>query len=114
GAMLYHRTPVLHHVDPGIGEPLRRFVVAYPELEPHGAGLLRDDVVDMRRDVTGAAEDDDDIDVARHVLDGAMHWLTENLRHVRVVDRHRHDVVADALEVGGDVVCRGGCVRLWL
>ncbi len=57
----------------------------------------------MCRDVARAAEDVDEINVAGYVGDLPIHVLPENLRDVRVVDRHRHNFVARLLRVLGNV-----------
>src|SRR5690606_40806425 len=53
-----------------------------------------------------------EIDRTRHVLKRAVHRLAEDLRHLRIVDRNRDHLVADALEVARYVERRRGGVRL--
>ena len=61
--------------------------------------MLRDDVVDMRRNVLGAPEHVHDVNVARDVDQASIDWLPENLGDVGIVDRNRYDLEAGFLGV---------------
>src|SRR6266852_9694054 len=53
---LDHETPVLHDLDPSLGQPLGGFIIADSELKPHAFGLHGQDFVDVLRDVLRPAE----------------------------------------------------------
>src|SRR5207302_422473 len=57
-----HQAAVLHDEDAGGGEALGALVVSDARLQPDRARAFSEDVVDVRGDVAGAAEDVDDVD----------------------------------------------------
>src|SRR6185312_13680714 len=105
-AVLDHDAAILNDLDAGALELLREFVVPNPELEPHEFRLLREDVVHVRHEVPRAAKDVHQVDVPRNVGELAIDPLPEDLRDLRVVDRHGHDLETCILQVLGHVKSR--------
>src|SRR5207244_8375974 len=92
GPVVDHQAAVLDDQHAAAGQRFRRPVVADPALQPDGARLLGQQVGEMRRDIAGAAEDVDDVELARYVGHAPVDLLAEDLRRFRVVDRHRNDL----------------------
>ena len=99
--LLHHQTAVLHDLDAGLGELLRGLVVADAELEPDALRFRGEDVVDVRRDVAGAAEDVDHVDRAADRGERAEDRFAEDLRDFGVVDGDGDDFVAGAAMCAG-------------
>src|SRR5436305_9592094 len=66
-----HQTAILHHFDAGLGQSLRRLIVANAELEPDALRLRGEYVVDVRRDVIRPPEDVDHIDRPTYICEFA-------------------------------------------
>jgi len=69
---LDHQTAILNDVDSGAGELLGSVVVANAELKPNRLRLLRDDVIDVRRNVMWPAKDIHHVDLAGNLGDRAV------------------------------------------
>src|SRR5437588_5117739 len=109
-SLLDHQAAVQDDLDAGFGEFLRGLVVADPELELDELGLRGVDVVDVRRDVGGAAEDVDHVDGTPDVGQLAVDLLAQNLRDLGVVNGYGDDLVAGRGHVRCDVV--SGLIRV--
>ena len=102
--MLDHDAAVLYHLDARVIEALGECVVADAELEPDGARVFLQDVIEVRHQVARFAKDVHHVDVAWDVCDLAVDWLPEDRRRLRVVDRHGNDLEPGGLHVARDVV----------
>jgi hypothetical protein len=94
--VLDEQAAVLHHVDARGDQLPGRLVVADPQLEPHRLRPLRDDVVEVRRDVLWAAEDVHQVHHFRNVFEPGECLLPQDLGFVRI---HRNDPVTLFLKV---------------
>jgi hypothetical protein len=77
------------------------FGVSNSLLEPEAFGVDGDGGVGDRGDVFGTAKDVDDVDGDGDVFEAGIGFLAEDFGFVWV---HRDDLIADRLEVGGDLV----------
>jgi len=68
-------------------------------LEPEDSGANGDGRIGDGRNVFGAAEDIDDVDRLRNVLEAGVGFLAEDLGFVGI---DRDDFVADGLKIGSD------------
>jgi hypothetical protein len=105
-AVLDHQAAVLHDVDALAHEPRRERVVADAALQPHRARPRGEQVVEVLREVLGAAEHVDDVDRPADGADRAEHRAVEDLGGLREVHGHRDDLEAGLREVARHVVRR--------
>jgi hypothetical protein len=101
--VLHQEAAILHHADSRLRQLLGDRVLPDTELEPNRLGLAGKKIIKVSGDVDWPAEHIHQIDGPRHVRQAAIHLLTEDARHLRVVDGHRNDFHAGVHEVLGHV-----------
>jgi len=97
--MLHEQTAVLHDVDSCGRQPVGDLFVANAELQPHGAWSFGEDIVYMSGHVSRAAKHVHDIEVSGDVDESAVNPLTENDRHLGVIDGDGDDLEPDGEKV---------------
>ena len=102
--MVHHEAAVLHDVDAGAGEGAGEVVVADAALQPHGGRSQREERVEVRGEVLGAAKDVHEVDGSRDLSERTVHGRAEDLVHLGLVQRHRRDRDPYGREGGGHIV----------
>ena len=103
--MLCKSTAVLHDGDSGACEFLRGLVIPDPELKPDRCRPLREDILQMRRDIGRPAKHVHHIDFTGDVAKGPVDTASEYFGDIGIIDRHGDDVVAHRCEILGDIEC---------
>lgn len=111
-AVIDHQASILDDVDPCVGELGGEDIVSDALLEPHQRGAQREEVFEVTGEVLGAAEDVDEVERCGDVAELAHHRGPEDVGGLRVVDRDRDHLDANAVQVFGDV--EGGLIGLEL
>src|SRR5438105_13364615 len=92
--MIHHDAAILHDLYAGLRQSLGGPVVADAKLKPDRSRRFRQNVFDVLIYIFAAPEDVDEVYRRRNVRQLPIDFLAENLRHLRVVDRHRDHLIA--------------------
>ena len=109
-----HKSAILDHLYPGLGEDFRRGIVAYAALKPNRMRFLSENIFDMAVDVMGTAKDIDHIYVAGDVGESPIDLFTQDFSRIRVIYWHRNYLVAGPLHIQRHVNGRLVGLRLGL
>lgn len=101
--MIDHQAAILNHLDSGFRQLLSYHGVADAELHPHALRFLREQIVEVWRNVLRPPEDVHYVYFRRNLCQLPINFFAEYLSHVRVVNRHGNDSESGAVHVFGNV-----------
>ena len=92
--MFHHQAAVLDHLDAGLCQLFRDFIVAYARLKTDRCRLLCQEIFQMPVDVVGSSKDVHQIDFIRDVDQPTLNLFSQNLGDLRIVNRNGNDFEA--------------------
>jgi len=97
--MLHQNAPVLNHLNASLRELFGDHVVPNAELEPNRPWLFGEDIGDVLFHVGRPSKHIDEVDRSLDRGERTNHRLTQNRRHLRVVNWDGNDLEAGILKI---------------